>query len=128
MDASSQSLLVELNGQIERITYSNEETGYTVARVKVRGHGDLVTVVGNLMSPTPGEILWMKGQWSSHPKYGEQFKIVHYKTRACLTAVGRQAGSRLGLRNSEVSFVGPHQRHRSCHGQEDCKRLWQRDP
>ena len=70
---------VELRGQVERITYTNEETGYTVARVKVRGHGDLVTVVGNLMSPTPGEILWMKGQWSSHPKYGEQFKIVYYR-------------------------------------------------
>ena len=103
MDASSQSLLVELNGQIERITYSNEETGYTVARVKVRGHGDLVTVVGNLMSPTPGEILWMKGQWSLHPKYGEQFKIVHYKTRVPASVYGIQKYLSSGL----IKGIGP---------------------
>ncbi|MEZ4526627.1 MAG: hypothetical protein R2941_11965 [Desulfobacterales bacterium] len=64
-------MLSDLQGQIERITYANEENGYTVARVKVQGHRDLVTVVGNLMAPMPGEILKMKGEWSSHPKYGD---------------------------------------------------------
>jgi hypothetical protein len=28
-------MLEEIKGQIERITYNNQETGYTVARVKV---------------------------------------------------------------------------------------------
>jgi exodeoxyribonuclease V alpha subunit len=35
--------------QIERITYSNDETGYIFAKMKVYGQRDLVTVVGNLM-------------------------------------------------------------------------------
>ena len=100
---STQKPTVELRGQVERITYTNEETGYTVARVKVRGHGDLVTVVGNLMSPTPGEILWMKGQWSSHPKYGEQFKIVHYKTRVPASVYGIQKYLSSGL----IKGIGP---------------------
>ena len=69
-------MLAELQGQIERITYINEENGFTIARVKVYGQRDLVTVVGNLMAPTPGEVLKMKGEWANHPKYGEQFKIV----------------------------------------------------
>jgi len=43
-----------LQGQIERITYTNDENGYTIARVKAQGHRDLVTVVGNLMAPIPG--------------------------------------------------------------------------
>ncbi|MFP3928811.1 MAG: hypothetical protein ACLFUP_07890, partial [Desulfobacteraceae bacterium] len=63
----------ELRGQIERITYSNEENGYTVARVRVRGERDLVTVVGNLMAPTPGEELHMGGEWEVHPRFGRQF-------------------------------------------------------
>ena len=73
-------MLADLQGQIERITYTNDENGFTIARVKVYGQRDLVTVVGNLMAPTPGEILKMRGEWANHPKYGEQFKIVQYKT------------------------------------------------
>ncbi|MDR1333780.1 MAG: ATP-dependent RecD-like DNA helicase [Holosporaceae bacterium] len=67
--------LVKLNGQLERITYENEENGYVIAKVKVYGHNDLVTIVGNVPSPTPGEILSMSGEWMTHPKFGEQFKI-----------------------------------------------------
>jgi len=70
-------MLADLQGQIERITYNNEENGYTIAKVKVYGQSDLVTVVGNLMAPTPGEIIKMKGEWNNHPKYGEQFKVVN---------------------------------------------------
>ena len=72
-------MLTDLQGQIERITYSNEENGYTIAKVKVYGRRDLVTVVGNFMAPMPGEILKMQGEWANHPKFGEQFKVVHYR-------------------------------------------------
>jgi exodeoxyribonuclease V alpha subunit len=48
-------VLTDFQGQIERITYSNEENGYTEAKVKVYKRNDLVTVVGNLLSPAPGE-------------------------------------------------------------------------
>jgi len=81
-------MLTELNGQIERITFANEENGFTIARVKVRGRRDLVTVVGVLMAPMPGEILDMKGEWTSHPKFGEQFKVVEYRTRVPATVYG----------------------------------------
>jgi len=30
-------MLKELRGQVERVTYNNEENSYTVAKVKVRG-------------------------------------------------------------------------------------------
>ena len=68
--------LTDLRGQIERITYINEENSYTVVKVKVYGRKDLVTVIGNIVNPTPGEIISMKGEWGNHSKYGEQFKIV----------------------------------------------------
>ncbi len=82
--------LTELSGQIERITYTNEENGYTIARVKVHGRLDLITVVGYLMSPTPGEILNLKGEWVNHPKFGEQFKVAEYKSTVPATVFGIQ--------------------------------------
>jgi len=81
-------MLSELSGRIERITYTNEENGFTIARIKVSGQRDLVTVVGNLMAPTPGEILNMRGEWVNHPKFGEQFKVVEYKTAVPATVYG----------------------------------------
>ncbi|QTA88953.1 SF1B family DNA helicase RecD2 [Desulfonema magnum] len=96
-------MLTDLQGQIERITYTNEENGYTIARLKVYGHRDLVTVVGNLMAPNPGEILKMKGEWTSHPKYGEQFKIVYYDTAVPATVYGIRKYLGSGL----IKGVGP---------------------
>jgi len=90
-------MLSELSGQIERITYTNEENGYTIARVKVCGRQDLVTVVGYLMSPAPGETLNLKGEWVHHPKFGEQFKVMEYETTVPATVFGieRYLGSGL---------------------------------
>jgi exodeoxyribonuclease V alpha subunit len=96
-------MLAELQGQIERITYTNEENGYTIARVKVYGRKDLVTVVGNIMSPTPGEILAMEGEWVNHPKYGEQFKIVRYATKVPASVYGIEKYLGSGL----IKGIGP---------------------
>ncbi len=78
----------EIEGQIERITYANEETGYTVAKVKVSGHHDLITVVGNLLALAPGEVLEMKGSWENHPKFGRQFRITSHRTMLPVTVKG----------------------------------------
>ncbi len=96
-------MLNNLTGQIERITYSNEENGFTIARVKVPGRRDLVTVVGNLISPMPGEIIKMQGEWTTHPKYGEQFKLVSYKTSVPATVYGIQRYLGSGL----IKGIGP---------------------
>jgi exodeoxyribonuclease V alpha subunit len=81
-------MLTQLSGQIERITFTNEESGFTIARVKVRGRRERVTVVGVLMAPMPGEILDMKGEWTHHPRFGEQFKFAEYRTRVPATVYG----------------------------------------
>lgn len=93
----------DLEGQIERITYTNDENGFTIARLKVSGRSDLVTVVGSLMAPTPGEILKLKGEWTNHPKYGEQFKISQYKTvvPASIHGIEKYLGSGL------IKGIGP---------------------
>ena len=97
------NMLAELQGQIERVTYTNLENGYTIAKVKVYGRRDLVTVVGTLMSPAPGEILEMKGEWVNHPRYGEQFKLVQYKTQIPASVYGIEKYLGSGL----IKGIGP---------------------
>lgn len=97
------SPLAHLNGQIERITYSNAENGYTVARVRVSGRFEPVTVVGNLVDPMPGEILKMKGRWTRHPRFGDQFRVETYETAAPAT----EAGIRKYLGSGLIRGVGP---------------------
>ncbi|MFO8084874.1 MAG: ATP-dependent RecD-like DNA helicase [Desulfobacterales bacterium] len=96
-------MLAELKGKIERVTYNNEETGYTVARVKISGRSDLVTVVGKFVSPMPGEVLSMKGEWANHPKYGEQFKVVYYDS----TVPASLYGIRKYLESGLITGIGP---------------------
>jgi exodeoxyribonuclease V alpha subunit len=95
--------LTDLRGQIERITYSNEENGYTVVRVKVYGRSDLVTVIGNIVNPAPGEIFSMRGEWGNHPKYGEQFKVVFCQCTTPATVYGIEKYLGSGL----VKGIGP---------------------
>ena len=95
--------LADLRGQIERITYSNDENSYTVARIKVYGRKELVTVIGNIVNPTPGEILSMKGEWGNHPKYGEQFKIAYCESTAPATVHGIEKYLGSGL----IKGIGP---------------------
>jgi exodeoxyribonuclease V alpha subunit len=96
-------ILVDLQGQIERVTYTNDENGYTIAKLKVYGQRDLVTVVGNLMAPIPGEIIRMRGEWANHPKYGEQFKIVQYRSMVPASVYGIEKYLGSGL----IKGIGP---------------------
>ena len=93
----------ELSGQIEHITYFNEENGFTIAKVKVDGRRDPVTVRGILMGPLPGEVLTMQGEWTHHPKYGEQFRVHGYRTAVPASVYGIQKYLGSGL----IKGIGP---------------------
>ncbi|MFD7626136.1 ATP-dependent RecD-like DNA helicase [Streptomyces sp. NPDC059851] len=96
--------LAVVEGVLERITYANEENGYTVARVDTgRGSGDLLTVVGSLLGAQPGESLRMEGRWGSHPQYGRQFTVENYRTvlPATIQGIRRYLGSGL------IKGIGP---------------------
>ncbi len=96
-------MLTELQGQIERVTFTNEENGYTIARLKVYGRQDLVTIVGHLLAPLPGEVIKIQGEWANHPKHGEQFKIVTYTTMVPATVHGIEKYLGSGL----IKGIGP---------------------
>jgi exodeoxyribonuclease V alpha subunit len=93
-----------LEAVLERITYANEDTGYTIARVVTERTGaDLVTVVGPLLGAQVGESLRLTGRWGSHPRYGRQFQVHSYATvlPATIQGIRRYLGSGL------IKGIGP---------------------
>jgi exodeoxyribonuclease V alpha subunit len=92
-----------LDAVLERITYANQETGYTVARVATGRSSDLLTVVGALLGAQPGESLRLRGRWASHPQYGRQFHVEAYDSvlPATIQGIRRYLGSGL------IKGIGP---------------------
>jgi exodeoxyribonuclease V alpha subunit len=92
-----------LEGTLERITFANEDTGYTVARIDIGRSGELVTAVGALLGAQPGEALRMRGRWGSHQQYGRQFHVEDYTTvlPATVQGIRRYLGSGL------IKGIGP---------------------
>src|SRR5450759_2666160 len=84
--------LATLEATLERVTYANEDNGYTVAKVDPGRGGDLVTVVGSLLGAQRGEALRLRGRWSAHPQYGRQFHVEDYTTVLPATGDGLPAG------------------------------------
>lgn len=131
-----------LEAVLERITYANEETGYTVARVspsnragttgaaESRGGaggtgGDLLTVVGNLLGAQPGESLRLTGRWKSHPQYGRQFEAQSFTTvlPATIQGIRRYLGSGL------IKGIGPRMAERIvAHFDVDTLRIIEDEP
>ena len=107
--------MARLKGTIERITFQNEETGFTVARLLPEegraGSDGLVTVVGETMSLAAGESVVMEGNWGSHAEYGRQFKIDHYETvhPSTVEGVRRYLGSGL-IKGMSIGLVRTHSR------------------
>jgi exodeoxyribonuclease V alpha subunit len=92
-----------LEGILERITFFNEENNFTVARLQSRGSRDLITIVGNLPDPNPGETLRLQGQWIVDAKFGRQFKVESCISvlPSTLTGIQKYLGSGL------VKGIGP---------------------
>ncbi len=65
-----------LAGLVERVTYHNADTGFAVLRVKVRGHRDLVTVLGSAAEVHAGEHIEASGRWERHRDHGMQFRAL----------------------------------------------------
>ena len=66
--------LEKISGLIERVSFHSEESGFCVLKVKVKGHKDFVTVIGNIPNIVAGEFLRAQGVWQIDSNYGQQFK------------------------------------------------------
>jgi exodeoxyribonuclease V alpha subunit len=92
-----------ISGIVERITYENEETGFSVIKIKSKGFSELVTVVGNLAAVNVGASIKLKGKWRHDSKYGRQFNVVEYKETVPATIAGIEKYLGSGL----IKGIGP---------------------
>src|SRR5918997_1508659 len=95
--------MATLEGSLERITFHNPETGYTVARLQPAGKRHLVTIVGKLLGVQVGEALRLDGEWTSHPTHGRQFAAAGWQ--AVLPADAE--GIRKYLGSGLIKGIGP---------------------
>jgi exodeoxyribonuclease V alpha subunit len=75
-----------------------------VLRVKVKGHRDLVTVIGSAASVTPGELIEAFGLWVNDKTHGLQFKAEQLKVVPPTTLEGIEKYLGSGM----VKGIGPH--------------------
>lgn len=101
---SNEKHLERLAGIVERITFHNEQNGWSVLKVtSFRDPAKITTVLIHQAKVFAGATMEFWGEWGHHPKHGEQFKAVRAveKKPASAAALEKYLGSGL------ISGVGP---------------------
>jgi exodeoxyribonuclease V alpha subunit len=93
-----------LSGVVERVTFHSGDSGFCVLKVQVRGHRDLVTVVGQAPAIAAGEHVQASGRWVNDSRHGVQFKAAFLHTAAPTTAEGVERYLASGL----IKGIGAH--------------------
>ncbi len=75
--SSQTGVELKLSGTVERVTYSDKESGFTVLQLKTDGGN--ITVVGILPFVSAGDDISVVGNYTVHPSFGNQFKAVSYE-------------------------------------------------
>ncbi len=91
----------EVQGEVLRTTYRDEESGFSVVKVKT-AHGE-VTLVGALPALASGERISAKGKPKTHPSYGPQLEVEEIERLLPVTPEGIVAYLGSGL----IPGIGP---------------------
>ncbi|MFP6686645.1 MAG: ATP-dependent RecD-like DNA helicase [Polyangiaceae bacterium] len=92
-----------LEGEVARVTFANEDTGFRVLRVAVEGESELRTVVGVFPPAPPGTRIRATGKQTEDRKHGSQFRAETVLTLAPATLEGMRRYLASGL----VPGIGP---------------------
>ena len=92
-----------LRGIVERITYFDENSGFSILKIRCKGYSELVTISGNMLSVSIGNVLTLEGNWTINPKFGQQFNVVKWEESlpASIYGIEKYLGSGL------IRGVGP---------------------
>ncbi len=93
----------QLQGVVERITYSDEEKGFSVLKIRSKGYGELITIIGNMAHLNVGTVVTAAGKWSINPKFGKQFNVLSWEETlpASIYGIEKYLGSGL------IKGIGP---------------------
>jgi len=69
-----------ISGTVDRVTYHNDETGFSVLKVLIQGRKVPVPVVGQIPNIVPGEGITAEGEWINDREHGRQFKAEYLKS------------------------------------------------
>ncbi len=110
-----------LKGTVERVTFYNEENGYSVVKIKAdkryptaEARDGMITVVGTMPEIKVGESAQFGGDWVEDPRYGKQFRaetitpimpttesgIVNYLSSGIVKGIGPKTAQKI------VDFFG----------------------
>jgi exodeoxyribonuclease V alpha subunit len=92
-----------LDGVLERIVFSNDDESFVVARLRVDGEREAMTVVGALGGLREGERVRLLGRHQQNPKHGDQFRADAGYPLLPHTA----GGIRTYLASGRVPGIGP---------------------
>ena len=92
-----------LAGLVERVTFHNPDNGFCVLRAKVRGHRELVTVLGETPSVCAGEYIQASGRWETHLDHGRQFRATFLTVTPPTSTEGMEKYLGSGL----IKGIGP---------------------
>jgi len=93
----------EISGLIERVTFHNEDTGFSVLKVKVSKRRELVTVVGALPGVNAGEWVIARGTWVQDRDHGRQLQAESIRASAPESIEGIEKYLGSGL----IKGIGP---------------------
>lgn len=79
-ESESEKVMEKLAGYVEHIIYRNTDNGYTVLNL-VSGETE-ITCVGIFSTIAEGENIEAAGDYTDHPTYGTQFKVVSFEEKA----------------------------------------------
>lgn len=95
--------LESLSGVVERVTFHNAENGFCVLRLQVKGHKDLITVIGHISTLSAGEFVQASDQWIHDRQHGLQFKAQFLTATAPTTLEGIEKYLGSGM----IKGIGP---------------------
>ena len=100
---NSDSSKTRIRGQVDHITFQNDENGYVVARLIPEDSPIPITIVGVIPGLKVGEFLEVEGTWKRHPKFGAQIEIESFKPIMPATSKGIETYLGSGL----IPGLGP---------------------
>ncbi len=78
----------EISGYVDHIIFRNQENGYTV--LNLISDGEEQTCVGTFPSVDEGMSMVARGEYTTHPSYGQQFRIREYEETMLQDAVSAE--------------------------------------
>lgn len=101
MDRRGSAQLKTVTGTVDSVTYRNDDNGFAV--IVLDHGGEPLTVVGELGNVEEGEELELTGSFSSHPRFGMQFKA-----EACVHSLPQTASAiQRFLAGGIIKGIGP---------------------